>query len=148
MRHEQISPERARTFIAGGLALIFFKGFVQGICEVIAGAIAGTFLWRVLVGTIVVSGLGLALAIAFLAGRRWAVSLVRLFLILLVAGDCLYLIMPLLHINTGMHIEVWKSAADIIVDSTFLVLVIWSKPPTVADARAASTAPSPPATAP
>jgi hypothetical protein len=125
----KISPERFRTFIAGGLALAFFKMFAEGICEVVASAIAGTFLWRVLVGTVVVGTLGFILAIAFLVGKRWAYSLVRIFLVLFVAGDCISFVMPLLHMQTGLHTEAWENAADLIVDATFLVLVLWCKPP-------------------
>jgi hypothetical protein len=121
----KIPPERISAFAAGGFALMFSQAFVRGICDFVASAIAGKFLWPLLIGA-VVTGLGVALGVALLAGRSWALRLARIFLILVVAGECLsFIYQPLFHIQQP---GAWKTVSDLVVNLTILPLLGWKTP--------------------
>ena len=113
-------PHNIRAFVAGGFTFMFFQGLVLGLFESLASIVAGKPAWLMLAGSVVFGGVGVALGLALLKGSPGALRVVRLLLLLTVAGGSIGFVMSILQV---LPHQSWSEIADVLVSLALLIVI-------------------------
>jgi hypothetical protein len=113
-------PQNIRAFAAGGFTFMFFQGLVLGLFESLSSIVAGKPAWLMLAASIVFGGVGVTLGLALLRGSPGALRVVRLLLLLTVAGGSIGFVMSILQV---LPHQSWNEIADVLVSLALLIVI-------------------------
>ena len=113
-------PDNIRAFVAGGFTFMLFQGLVLGLFESLASIAAGKPAWLMLVGSVVFGGVGVTLGLALLKGSPGALRVVRLLLLLTLAGGSIGFVMSILQVLPHQN---WNEIADVLVSLALLIVI-------------------------